>query len=376
MPAAHGRAALGHRHGRSLGTGAAVAPPVRARQAQRVFAGSTMAAQTSTNWSGYGGVAGTVSGAEGDWTVPAVAPTTGNARFSASWVGVDGFSDQYLIQTGTEQDTGSGVPDTYYPWYEIITPTFAAPETQINSIVEPGDAMYASVEKVSPGHWQIYLSDATRNWYFQQTFSYAGPGSSAEWIEEAPTVNSTQSVPADWGTVDFTHTALYNGTGWASTDMTSGNAIDLIDANSDPVGVPGPISASGAAGQSFADAFEGPGVAPVTTVSIPATTTTTAPPPPVISAPSPPTGVTAWADRLAIRLRWRTPRTDGGQPITRYVIREYTGGHLVRVLYSTTPTVKVGGLSHQHRYLFTVAAANGKFLSRWSAHTAALRPRA
>jgi hypothetical protein len=361
------RPALGLGHARTLRAGKPITPPDRAHPERRAYAGAAVATETSTNWSGYGGEAATAfDGAEGIWTVPTVLATTGRALYSASWVGADGFDNQYLIQTGTEQDTSSGGAN-YYPWYEIITPTDLAPEIQINSTVEPGDAIYASVEKIASGTWQIYLSDTTRGWYFDQDFSYAGPGSSAEWIEEAPAVDNDQSTPADWGTVDFARTALYNGTNWDSTAMTSANAIDLVDNNGNALATPGPITPPATTGQSFADVFGG------TAITTPPTTTTTAPTP--ITAPSAPTGVTAWADRRAIHLRWRAPRTDGGLPVARYDIREYTGGRMVKLTYSTSPTIKVTGLNPQRRYLFTVAASNGRHLSTWSAHTAALRPR-
>ena len=47
------------------------------------------------------------------WSVPTVkAGVTGD---SATWVGVDGFTNQDLVQAGTDQSNGS-----YYAWYELI----------------------------------------------------------------------------------------------------------------------------------------------------------------------------------------------------------------------------------------------------------------
>ncbi len=48
------------------------------------------------------------------------------STYSSSWIGIDGFNNSNLIQTGTEQDYTSGGAQ-YCAWWEI----FLAAETQI-----------------------------------------------------------------------------------------------------------------------------------------------------------------------------------------------------------------------------------------------------
>ncbi len=65
--------------------------------------------------------------------------------------------------------------------------------------------MTASVSLVSTNLWSIVLTDTTQGWTFSQSFPYTTPGLSAEWIEEAPTVNNSQSTMANYGSATFTN---------------------------------------------------------------------------------------------------------------------------------------------------------------------------
>lgn len=178
--------------------------------------GSSATTWSSSNWSGYAET-GKFTGVSGTWTVPAVSATT-SASYSSAWIGVDGFNDSNLIQTGTEEDYYSGAAH-YDAWWEILP----ASETEISPTaypVAPGDRMSASIwetsatsgggRRHSSGHvWDIKISDTTKGWSFSTSQSYSGAGSSAEWIMEAPEVGGkiatlahyTVSPPA--GTGDF-----------------------------------------------------------------------------------------------------------------------------------------------------------------------------
>ena len=152
------------------------------------------------NWSGYAET-GTFTGVSGTWTVPAVSATS-SSTYSSAWIGVDGFNDNDLIQTGTEQDYYSGAAH-YDAWWEILP----AAETEISTStypVAPKDQMSATIYETtttsgggggfgrhhtSSEHvWDITISNITEHWSFSTSQSYSGPGSSAEWIMEAPEV--------------------------------------------------------------------------------------------------------------------------------------------------------------------------------------------
>src|SRR5438067_6571119 len=135
----------------------------------------------SSNWSGYARTGGTGAfhSITGRWTVASVSPTS-KATYSSSWVGIDGFNNSHLIQTGTEADYYNGAAH-YAAWWEILP----APETVIpSSTVSPGDNMSASISKGSHGSWTITITDTTTGKGFMTSQSYGGPGTSAEWIEE------------------------------------------------------------------------------------------------------------------------------------------------------------------------------------------------
>ncbi len=137
----------------------------------------------SSNWSGYAVTGSGFTSVTGSWSVQAVSATK-KASYSSQWVGIDGFSNSSLIQTGTESDYVHGSA-RYDAWWEILP----AAETVIPSLtVSPGDRMSASVTSTGNGTWTISITDTTTNKSFSTVQAYSGPQTSAEWVEEAPTV--------------------------------------------------------------------------------------------------------------------------------------------------------------------------------------------
>jgi hypothetical protein len=168
---------------------------------------SVVQSWTSLNWSGYALTGTSISNVVGNWKVPQVqTPTTKKkkARYSSSWVGIDGFNNAHLIQAGTEQDWVHGTK-FYRAWWEILP----AAETPITSLlIHPGDAMSVSItEGVSPT-WTIQVSDTTTNQTFTIVKSYSGPRTSAEWIQEAPTIGRHVAMLAPDTNVVFDHGKL------------------------------------------------------------------------------------------------------------------------------------------------------------------------
>ncbi|MHB1500347.1 MAG: G1 family glutamic endopeptidase [Candidatus Dormibacteria bacterium] len=142
--------------------------------------------------------------------VVTLAATHGIYSYSSSWTGIDGFNNSSLIQAGTEQDYVNGSAP-YYAWWEILP----AAETVIRSItVSPGDVVTVTISKLPSGLWQISLSDpsaAGNTSTFTTTQSYSGPGTSAEWIEEAPTVGGRVATLADYGSAPFNPGSVNGG---------------------------------------------------------------------------------------------------------------------------------------------------------------------
>ena len=208
----------------------------------------------TTNWSGYVATGGQFTGVSGTWVVPAVQPAE-STEASASWIGIDGYTNDSLIQTGTEQITSGGTT-AYNAWYELIP---AGPVSVGN--VEPGDEMQDAISEVSPGVWSISIEDLTSQQSASGDVSYSTPGASAEWIEEAPSTNSGQVVPlANFGTVQFSNIGMSN----ADPDEVTQNAVEMVDSDNNVIASPGPLADS---------AFT---VTDNSSAPTPATTTTTA----------------------------------------------------------------------------------------------------
>src|SRR3954452_14963280 len=107
---------------------------------------------SASNWSGYA-KSGNYTSATAQWVVPSVSATK-SASYSWAWVGIDGFTNSSLIQTGTESDYYNGAAH-YNAWWEILP----APETAITSFaVHPGDVMSASIVNNGNGTWTITIS--------------------------------------------------------------------------------------------------------------------------------------------------------------------------------------------------------------------------
>lgn len=165
---------------------------------------------TSSNWSGYATTSPTpFTGVTGAWAVPSVSPTR-SATYSAAWLGIDGFNNNSLIQTGTEQDYYNGSAH-YVAWWTTSAQKFAEQTITTGCSgagtcgkVAPTDAIKASIsENTVTGLWSMTLTDTTQSWSFTKTVAYSGPGTSAEWILEAPTVGGRIAPLAHYSTTTF-----------------------------------------------------------------------------------------------------------------------------------------------------------------------------
>lgn len=148
---------------------------------------------SSNNWSGF-----VLSGidffeqAYGQWTVPWI-PFAEQGNFTASsiWVGIDGYSSGDLIQTGTEQTSGSWYDFcffNYYAWTEVL-PSQQYEVVQSNLPVGPGDQMFAvALLDFLSATGALLLQNSTTNEAIlvQVPVGAFTPGFSAEWIMERP----------------------------------------------------------------------------------------------------------------------------------------------------------------------------------------------
>ena len=174
-------------------------------------------AVNDSNWAGYiiasdlQNPQSIVTNVNASWTVPSVVPSIPNDTFSAIWIGIGGFFDNTLIQTGTEQESIGGQA-IYSAWYELL-PQFSV---TIGS-VSPGDQINASIQLVNSNTetWQISIQDLTSNQTFQNYFNYAASRLSDEWIVERPEIGrrgATLAALADIGSVAINNCVATVGT--------------------------------------------------------------------------------------------------------------------------------------------------------------------
>jgi Peptidase A4 family len=150
------------------------------------------------NWSGYADTGTGFSSVTGTWTVPKVTgcSATGPATIEVFWVGLDGFSNSTVEQDGTGAACGSGVPLTYFTWWEMEpTNTIQA----VGTTVKAGDKISASVVRKGTKYTLKVTDSTTSGNNVRLTQSCSAPGgcanASAEWIaERVAFVSSTGKV--------------------------------------------------------------------------------------------------------------------------------------------------------------------------------------
>jgi hypothetical protein len=139
----------------------------------------------SGNWSGYVVTGGPFTWVTGMFSVPRLYSGTPVGDEMGEWVGIDGVGSSTVIQAGIGEYPDPSNPNLFYlqPWWE----TFPALPVNITTIaVAPGDQVTVTIGQISGTEWGITLTDNTNGESFTTDQTYTGPGSSAEWIVEAP----------------------------------------------------------------------------------------------------------------------------------------------------------------------------------------------
>ncbi|KAI3316747.1 peptidase A4 family-domain-containing protein [Xylariaceae sp. AK1471] len=177
------------------------------------FGNVTATTVESSNWSGAAIVTSGVTEVSGTFTVPKPsAPSGGSSRTEycgAAWVGIDGYSNSALIQTGVLWCV-EGSSYEYEAWYEYLPASLIA---YSGFSVTAGNSVTVTVTKTSTSGGTTTISANGKS--ASHTFSGQSTklqGASAEWIVEDFTSGSSLVPFADFGTVTFTGaTAIING---------------------------------------------------------------------------------------------------------------------------------------------------------------------
>ncbi|MDE3077063.1 MAG: hypothetical protein KGJ86_16735 [Chloroflexota bacterium] len=193
----------------------------------------------SLNWAGYQATGGTFTGVTGTWTVPPVSGTAFGA--DATWVGIGGVETHDLIQAGTEATVTNLGQTQYQAWIETL-PQVSHP---IPLTTNSGDSITVSINQQAPGRWQVSFKNNTTGQSYQQVLSYRSSGSSAEWIEEAPS-SVRGLLPLDnFGTVRFSGASAVKNGRALSAAAAGAQPITMINRADQTVATTSPLGADG-----------------------------------------------------------------------------------------------------------------------------------
>lgn len=211
----------------------------------------------STNWSGYAAEtnlqspqSNAVSGVSGQWVVPTVTCASRSSSYSSIWVGIDGYSDSTVEQTGTDQDCSRRTP-VYYAWYEM----YPQASFRVSLAVAAGNVMTASVLYNGNNSYSLTINNVTTGKSFSTTQQLANAGrQSAEWIVEAPSSWFGVLPLANFGTAHLSNSvATINGhTGTISDPAWQYDPITMVTNSGTPKAVPSVLSSDGS---SFSDTW-------------------------------------------------------------------------------------------------------------------------
>lgn len=168
---------------------------------------------TSENWGGYAVIGSDFTDATGTWTVPAVDCTSDPNSSASFWVGIDGWTNSTVEQTGTDSDC-DGTHASYYAWIEF------APKAgiTITSVpVSPGDQMSGEVS-YNGSQFVVTTTNTTTGATYTMTATVPeARRASAEWIAEA-----NGYYLSDFSTVHFGPDFTAIGADSATDSSTSG----------------------------------------------------------------------------------------------------------------------------------------------------------
>ena len=198
---------------------------------------------TSRNWSGYVSTGGTsYTSVSGTWVIPK--PDANVAGIDATWVGIGGANTTDLIQAGTEATVNGDGTVSYDAWTETLPQSTRTITLPVNA----GDTVSVSITEQSAGLWVVSMKNVTTGGTFSTTIRYNSSKSSAEWIEEAPSVGRGIAPLDNFGSVTFTSGSVTVDGKIQTLAGVNAKAVTMADAANQPLAIP---SALGGDGSSF-----------------------------------------------------------------------------------------------------------------------------
>lgn len=204
---------------------------------------NTSVSNTSRNWSGYVATGGTIyTSVSGTWVI--AKPDSTIAGIDATWVGIGGANTTDLIQAGTEATVNGDGTVTYDAWTETLPQSTKSVSLAVNA----GDTVSVTITEQTTGLWLIDMKNVTTGKSYTTTIRYNSSKSSAEWIQEAPSVGRGVAPLDSFGTVRFTAGSTVVDGRQQSVSGAGAKAVTMTDGANQPLAVP---SAIGGDGSSF-----------------------------------------------------------------------------------------------------------------------------
>lgn len=196
-------------------------------------AGATKNTQYSYNWSGYN-ASSTYNewvAVQGNFTQPTQGATACSGAKESAWAGIGGINSGGLIQAGTELNNNSP-----YAWYEYLGKNGGSvSEIKLSSItVHTGDNIHVYVDyQASTGKSTFYVADNTTGTSQSVTVQLGSnyyDGTTAEWIDERPTVNGSYAPLANYQQNPWTNAQVYSTYGyWNDVGSLTHNQMFMED---------------------------------------------------------------------------------------------------------------------------------------------------
>jgi Peptidase A4 family len=199
----------------------------------------TAVGATSQNWSGYVASGGAFTAVRGTWTVPTVSAT--GTGVDATWAGIGGATTTDLIQAGTQAVVDNGVVQ-YSAWIETLPQASQTVPLTVNA----GDSVTVSITEQSNNVWNITIQDVTSAGSYTGTVTYTSSGSSAEWIEEAPSSGRGIVLLDQFGTVHFTNASTVENQKTLTPAAAGATSIAMINNSGVQLAIPSALGADGA----------------------------------------------------------------------------------------------------------------------------------
>lgn len=177
----------------------------------------------SLNWSGFAAYnSGSATDVKGSWVVSSLTCGATNT-YSSAWVGIDGYNDGTVEQTGTEQDCING-QSSYYAWFEM----YPKPSYKVNLNVKAGDTVSAEVKYTGGGNFNLSLVSSNGQTFSINQRSSKARLQSAEWIMEAPYSGGILPL-ANFGTANFMNSQATMGGKTANINGFTSDQINMAN---------------------------------------------------------------------------------------------------------------------------------------------------